>query len=129
MGLTEPENPDTFASQPASAATGVPAASPASAHFMYVLSCADGTLYTGYTTDVEARVRAHNAGRGAKYTRSRTPATLVAQARFATKHKAMSAEFRFKQLARSEKEKLIDRFLAGAEPLEDVLARHWGDLS
>ena len=106
---------------------GAPQEGPA--FYVYVLACADGTLYTGYTNDVEQRTRAHNAGKGAKYTRSRTPVEVVAQARFATKREAMSAEFRFKQLARFEKEKLIDRSLAGAEPLEDVLARHWGDLS
>ena len=61
-------------------------------HYMYVLECADGTLYTGYAVDVERRVAVHNAGRGAKYTRSRLPVTLVANAEFASKHDAMSAE-------------------------------------
>lgn len=76
-------------------------------YFMYVLSCADGTLYTGYTTDVEQRLRTHNAGKGAKYTRSRIPVELVAQARFCTKHAAMSAEYHFKRLGRAEKDALI----------------------
>lgn len=78
-------------------------------YFMYVLSCADGTLYTGYTTDVEQRVGTHNAGKGAKYTRSRIPVELVAQAHFCTKHAAMSAEYRFKRLTRAEKDTLIAR--------------------
>ena len=52
------------------------------AFYVYVLACADGTLYTGYTNDVEQRARTHNAGKGAKYTRSRTPVEVVAQARF-----------------------------------------------
>ena len=52
---------------------------------MYVVRCADGTLYTGYSPDVEARVAAHNAGRGAKYTKTRLPVELVASAAFATR--------------------------------------------
>ncbi|WP_368041314.1 GIY-YIG nuclease family protein [Gordonibacter massiliensis (ex Traore et al. 2017)] len=79
------------------------------AFFVYVLACADGTLYTGYTNDVEQRVRTHNAGKGAKYTRGRTPVEVVAQARFATKHEAMSAEFRFKRLSRAAKDDLLAR--------------------
>ena len=61
--------------------------------YLYVLECADGTWYTGYTVDVAERVRAHNAGAGAKYTRSRLPVRLLAQAAYATKHEAMSAEY------------------------------------
>ena len=45
--------------------------------YMYVVQCADGTLYTGYTTDIERRIKAHNAGKGAKYTRPRLPVTLI----------------------------------------------------
>lgn len=74
---------------------------------MYVLRCADGTLYTGYTVDVQARVAAHNAGRGAKYTAARRPVALEASARFPTKHEAMGAEYRFKQLSREEKLELL----------------------
>ena len=90
------------------------------AFYVYVLACADGTLYTGYTNDVEQRTRAHNAGKGAKYTRSRTPVEVVAQARFATKHEAMSAEYRFKRLTRRQKERLVRR--AAREPFEQVLS-------
>lgn len=90
------------------------------AFFVYVLACADGTLYTGYTNDVEQRVRAHNAGKGAKYTRSRTPVEVVAQARFDTKHEAMSAEYRFKHLSRNAKDGLLAR--ARAEGFAEVLA-------
>lgn len=78
-------------------------------HFMYVLICADETLYTGYTTDVEARVEKHNSGKGAKYTAARRPVELLAAAQFETKHEAMSAEYHFKQLSRSEKLALIAR--------------------
>ena len=90
------------------------------AFYVYVLACADGTLYTGYTNDVGQRTRAHNAGKGAKYTRSRTPVEVVAQARFATKHEAMSAEYRFKRLTRRQKERLVRR--AAREPFEQVLS-------
>ncbi len=85
---------------------------------MYVVECADGTLYTGYAVDVAQRVAAHNLGRGAKYTKARRPVRLVASAAFATKHAAMSAEFRFKRLTRSQKEVL----LAGAEGEADFAA-------
>lgn len=78
-------------------------------HFMYVLVCADETLYTGYTTDVEKRVETHNAGKGAKYTAARRPVRLLAHAGFETKHEAMSAEYRFKQLSRVEKLALLDQ--------------------
>ena len=88
--------------------------------YLYVLECADGTWYTGYTVDVAERVRAHNAGAGAKYTRSRLPVRLLAQAAYATKHEAMSAEYRFKRLTRRQKERLVRR--AAREPFEQVLS-------
>lgn len=79
----------------------------ASTHYMYVLECADGSLYTGYAVDVHARLAAHNAGKGAKYTRARLPVSLLAYAEFATKHDAMHAEYVFKQLTRNEKDALL----------------------
>ncbi len=90
-------------------------------HCMYVVKCADGTLYTGYSPDVEARVAAHNAGKGAKYTKARLPVELVASAAFSTKHEAMSAEWHFKRLSRACKDGLLAQ--ARVEPLERVLAR------
>ena len=60
--------------------------------YMYVVECADGTLYTGYTTDVERRLKTHNAGKGAKYTRARLPVKLLYSEAFASKPEAMSAE-------------------------------------
>lgn len=78
-------------------------------HYMYVLECADGSFYTGYATDVDRRVAAHQAGKGAKYTKSRLPLKLKAKARFYSKERAMSAEARFKQLSRSEKERVLRR--------------------
>ena len=88
-------------------------------HYLYVLRCGDGSLYTGYAVDVAARVAAHQAGRGAKYTKSHAPVSLVAQARFYSKQRAMSAEALFKKLSRERKDALLA--MAATEPLEDVL--------
>ncbi len=78
-----------------------------STHVVYVLECADGTLYTGYTTDLERRVDEHNAGDGAKYTRSRTPVDVVHVERFESRSAAMSREYEIKQHSRAEKERLV----------------------
>lgn len=71
--------------------------------YFYVLECADGSLYTGYTTDVEKRLATHNRGKGAKYTRARLPVSLVYQEAFASKQEAMSAEASFKKRSRQSK--------------------------
>jgi putative endonuclease len=76
-------------------------------HYVYVLECADGSLYTGYTTDVERRVAEHDAGEGAKYTRGRTPVTLCHTEAFESKSAAMSREYEIKQLSRREKVALV----------------------
>lgn len=65
--------------------------------YMYVLECADGTLYTGYTTDIDKRLKAHNSGKGAKYTKHRLPVKLLYQEEFSSKQAAMSAEALFKK--------------------------------
>lgn len=72
-----------------------------------MLRCADGSLYTGWTNDLEARLRAHNEGRGGKYTRSRRPVTLVHVEAFSTKEEAMSREWHIKRLAKAQKEALV----------------------
>ena len=77
-------------------------------HFVYVLRCADDSLYTGYTTDIERRVEEHDCGEGAKYTRGRTPVELVHVECFASKSSAMAREYEVKQLNRRQKESLID---------------------
>lgn len=92
---------------------------PSFEHYMYVLECGDGSLYTGYTTDVAARMAAHQSGSGAKYTKSHAPVRLVAQARFYSKERAMSAEALFKRLDRGQKDALLAK--AADTPLEDVL--------
>lgn len=76
-------------------------------NYTYILKCADGTLYTGWTNDLRARVNAHNEGKGAKYTRSRRPVKLVYYETFSTKEEAMSREWHIKRLTREEKEHLI----------------------
>lgn len=76
-------------------------------HFIYIVRCADGTLYTGWTTDLTRRIAAHNAGCGAKYTRSRRPVTLLYHESFATKEEALRREYAIKQLPREKKLQLI----------------------
>ena len=76
-------------------------------HFAYILECADGSYYTGYTNDLEKRVATHNAGKGGKYTRARLPVSLVYHECFDTKNEAMSREWAIKQLSRKEKENLV----------------------
>lgn len=78
-----------------------------SQNYTYILQCADGTLYCGWTNDLDRRLAAHNAGTAAKYTRTRRPVTLVYYERFATKQEAMSREFHIKRLRRREKLRLI----------------------
>lgn len=77
-------------------------------HYVYVVECADGTLYTGYTVDVERRVREHNDGDGAKYTRGRTPVELVHVERFGNRSAALRREYELKRLARAEKVRLVE---------------------
>ena len=76
--------------------------------YMYVVECADGTLYTGYTTNVEKRIKTHNSGKGAKYTRSRLPVKLIYQESFDSKEAAISAESYFKQKTRQQKLEYIE---------------------
>lgn len=76
-------------------------------NYVYILKCSDGTLYTGYTKDLEKRLRVHNAGRGARYTRARLPVELVYHEEYETKCEAMRREYAIKQLTRKEKIQLI----------------------
>ena len=78
-------------------------------HYVYVLECADGTLYTGYTTDVERRVAEHDAGDGAKYTRGRTPVEVVLTESFDSRAAALRREHEVKALSRRAKKRLIRR--------------------
>ncbi len=78
-----------------------------SKHFLYVLECSDSTLYAGYTTDLDRRLRQHNEGKGAKYTRGRVPVKCIHQEEYKTKREAMQAEYAFKQLSRTNKERYM----------------------
>ena len=73
----------------------------------YILQCSDGTLYTGWTNNLEKRLEQHNAGKGAKYTRGRGPVKLLYQEAHETKQEAMQREAWIKKLTRKEKEALI----------------------
>ena len=76
-------------------------------NYTYIVRCSDGSLYTGWTTDIEKRVEAHNSGKGAKYTKSRRPVTLAAYEVFKTKEEAMKREYAIKHMTRKKKNELI----------------------
>ena len=80
-------------------------------NYTYIVKCCDNTLYTGWTTDLDRRIEAHNSGKGAKYTRSRRPVELIYAERFDTTQEAMRREWEIKQLSREEKLRL-----AGKQP-------------
>ncbi len=76
-------------------------------NYVYLLHCADDTYYCGWTTNLTARVAAHNAGTGAKYTRSRRPVVLVYFEEYEDRHEALSREWHIKRMSREEKLELI----------------------
>ena len=77
---------------------------------VYILKCGDGTLYTGITDDLPHRLEMHRAGKGAKYTRGRSPLILVYQENVISYSEALKREYRIKQLPRREKLKLIEAY-------------------
>ena len=79
-------------------------------NYTYILKCSDGSLYCGWTNDLEKRLSAHNAGTASKYTRTRRPVELIYFEEFQTKQEAMSREFRIKKLTRAEKLRLTEGF-------------------
>lgn len=78
--------------------------------FVYMLRCADDTLYTGWTNDMERRLAQHNCGIASKYTRARLPVKLVYKEELSSRSCALKREYALKQLSRAEKEKLILQF-------------------
>lgn len=76
-------------------------------NYTYIVRCRDGSLYTGWTTDVERRIKTHNAKKGAKYTKSRVPVELVYCESFETKEAAMKREAEIKKLSKKRKELLV----------------------
>ena len=77
-------------------------------NYVYLLRCADDTLYCGWTTDLKRRVAAHNMGSGAKYTRSRRPVRLLYYEEYEDRHDALSREWHIKRLSRNEKIRLAE---------------------
>ncbi len=86
--------------------TGTPAAERGGC-FTYLLRCADGTFYTGWTNDLEKRLQAHNDGTGAKYTRGRGPVELVYFETYGSREEAMKREAEIKKMTRVQKERML----------------------
>lgn len=84
-------------------------------YYTYILRCRDGSLYTGWTTDISKRLHAHNAGTGAKYTRSRRPVELVYLETLPSKEAALRREAAIKRLPRSGKLRLVQQANSGKE--------------
>lgn len=82
----------------------------------YILKCSDGTLYTGWTNNLDKRLKDHNAGQGAKYTKGRRPVRLVYAEAHGTKREAMQRESQIKKLTRKEKEALIQGKATDKQP-------------
>ena len=78
-------------------------------NYVYLLRCADDSLYCGWTTDLEGRIAAHNNGTGAKYTKSRRPVELVYVEEYENRHEALSREWHIKRLSRAEKLHLLEK--------------------
>jgi len=76
-------------------------------YYVYIVECSDGTYYTGYTIDLENRIRLHNNGRGAKYTRSKRPVKLVWCEEYKCFKEAVKREAEIKKLTRKQKEELV----------------------
>lgn len=79
-------------------------------NYTYIVKCSDDTFYTGWTNNLEKRIRDHNDGKGAKYTKSRRPVELVYYETFSQKEDAMRREYAIKQLNRAGKRKLVENF-------------------
>ncbi len=77
-------------------------------HYIYIVECSDGSLYTGYTTDLERRMKEHNSNTGAKYTRGRTPVSLLYYEEFDNRSEATKRECEIKKLRKNKKLLLIN---------------------
>ena len=85
-------------------------------NYTYIVRCSDDTLYTGWTTDLNRRIRMHNEKKGAKYTKNRVPVSLVYYETFETKQEAQKREYAIKQLSRNQKLKLIESMTSMTPP-------------
>lgn len=79
-------------------------------NYTYMVRCRDGSLYTGWTNDLEKRIQAHNQGTGAKYTKTRRPVELVYYEEYESKIRAMQREYEIKQLPKKKKEEMVSNF-------------------
>lgn len=79
-------------------------------NYVYIIECKDNTYYTGWTTNLERRIKAHNNGNGAKYTKARRPVKFIYYEEFPDKNQALKREYAIKQLTRKQKELLIKDF-------------------
>ncbi len=79
-------------------------------YYAYMVICSDNTIYSGFTTNLEKRINTHNSGKGAKYTRTRTPVHLVYWEEFYDKSNALKKEYALKKLTRTKKLELISNF-------------------
>lgn len=79
-------------------------------NYTYILECMDGTYYTGWTNNLEKRLKDHNDGKGAKYTKARLPVSLIYYEEFQTKEEAMRREYAIKHMTRNEKKQLISEY-------------------
>lgn len=89
-------------------------------NYVYILRCKDNTLYTGWTNDLENRVKMHNSGIGAKYTRGRGPCELIYFETFDTKQEAQRREYAIKKMTREKKDKLIRLWLTGSKKGDNI---------
>jgi putative endonuclease len=78
-------------------------------HYVYIVKCSDNTYYTGYTNNLKRRIKQHNDGNGAKYTKGRRPVTLVYSEKYKSKSKAMKREYNIKQMSRNKKIDIINQ--------------------
>ena len=76
-------------------------------NYTYIVQCKDGSLYTGWTNNLEKRIKAHTEGKGAKYTKARRPVKLMYYEEFSSKEEAMRREYEIKHMSRKEKETII----------------------
>ena len=89
-------------------------------NYVYILRCSDETLYTGYTNDLKNRIKVHNSGKGAKYTRCRLPVKIVYYEEYLTKSEAMKRECAIKKFRRIDKIKLLQSFKGSEALLKQV---------
>lgn len=82
-------------------------------NYTYILECSDGTFYVGWTNNLKKRIKTHNQGKGARYTRGRTPVNLVYWEEYDSRSDAQKREITIKNYSRKEKERLINESIHG----------------